>query len=96
MTTAADLKLKFHDGGFGICINGPRYSTKAESLVFRSWGAKIINMTMVPEVRSVPSMLDIIVAAVVTVSPVVSVPSLVLVLSCQRTWYSICNDGLNY
>ncbi|KAL6735765.1 hypothetical protein Aduo_006175 [Ancylostoma duodenale] len=49
MATATDLKLKFHDGGFGVCINGPRYSTKAESQVFRSWGAKIINMTMIPE-----------------------------------------------
>uniref|UniRef100_A0A0K0DJJ2 S-methyl-5'-thioadenosine phosphorylase n=1 Tax=Angiostrongylus cantonensis TaxID=6313 RepID=A0A0K0DJJ2_ANGCA len=49
MVTATDLKLKFHDGGFGICIEGPRYSSRAESHVFRSWGASIINMTMMPE-----------------------------------------------
>lgn len=49
MSAATDLKLKFHDSGFGICIEGPRYSTKAESRVFRSWGASLINMTMVPE-----------------------------------------------
>ncbi|XGW11083.1 hypothetical protein V3C99_012522 [Haemonchus contortus] len=47
--TATDLKLKFHDGGFGICIEGPRYSSKAESRIFRSWGASLINMTMMPE-----------------------------------------------
>ncbi|PIO77172.1 phosphorylase family 2 [Teladorsagia circumcincta] len=49
MATATDLKLKFHDGGFGICIEGPRYSSKAESRIFRSWGANLINMTMMPE-----------------------------------------------
>ncbi|VDM77249.1 unnamed protein product [Strongylus vulgaris] len=49
MSAATDLKLKYHDGGFGICINGPRYSTKAESRIFKSWGASLINMTMIPE-----------------------------------------------
>ncbi|ETN75754.1 hypothetical protein RB195_020526 [Necator americanus] len=46
---AKDLNLKYHDGGFGVCINGPRYSSKAESRIFRSWGANLINMTMIPE-----------------------------------------------
>ncbi|VDL64339.1 unnamed protein product [Nippostrongylus brasiliensis] len=49
MGAATDLNLQFHDSGFGICIEGPRYSTKAESRVFRSWGANLINMTMMPE-----------------------------------------------
>ncbi|KHJ76281.1 phosphorylase family 2 [Oesophagostomum dentatum] len=49
MGAATDLKLKYHDSGFGICINGPRYSSKAESRIFKSWGASLINMTMIPE-----------------------------------------------
>lgn len=33
-----------------ITIEGPRFSSQAESLMFRSWGADVINMTTVPEV----------------------------------------------
>lgn len=33
-----------------ITIEGPRFSTKAESHMFRSWGADVINMSTVPEV----------------------------------------------
>jgi 5'-methylthioadenosine phosphorylase len=38
-----------HDGGAYITIEGPRFSTKAESNVFRSWGMSIIGMTSSPE-----------------------------------------------
>lgn len=38
-----------HDGGAFITIEGPRFSTKAESNVFRSWGMSIIGMTTSPE-----------------------------------------------
>lgn len=38
-----------HMGGTLITIEGPRFSTKAESNVFRSWGMSIIGMTAVPE-----------------------------------------------
>jgi 5'-methylthioadenosine phosphorylase len=38
-----------HDGGAFITIEGPRFSTKAESRVFRSWGMSIIGMTTSPE-----------------------------------------------
>lgn len=38
-----------HDGGGFITIEGPRFSTKAESKVFRSWGMSIIGMTTSPE-----------------------------------------------
>ena len=48
--TAGDLGIKFHDSGTAVTIEGPRFSSKAESLVFKSWGAHIINMTTVPEV----------------------------------------------
>jgi len=35
-----------------VTVEGPRFSTKAESLMFRAWGADVINMTTVPEVRN--------------------------------------------
>ncbi|MCX6069093.1 MAG: S-methyl-5'-thioadenosine phosphorylase [Chloroflexi bacterium] len=38
-----------HKGGTLITIEGPRFSTKAESNVFRSWGMSIIGMTASPE-----------------------------------------------
>ncbi|HEY3310894.1 MAG TPA: S-methyl-5'-thioadenosine phosphorylase [Anaerolineales bacterium] len=38
-----------HDGGTLITIEGPRFSTKAESNVYRSWGMSIIGMTASPE-----------------------------------------------
>ncbi len=38
-----------HQGGIFITIEGPRFSTKAESQVFRSWGMSIIGMTTSPE-----------------------------------------------
>uniref|UniRef100_A0A8C7YCJ9 Nucleoside phosphorylase domain-containing protein n=1 Tax=Oryzias sinensis TaxID=183150 RepID=A0A8C7YCJ9_9TELE len=33
-----------------LTIEGPRFSSRAESLMFRQWGADVINMTTVPEV----------------------------------------------
>ena len=33
-----------------MCIEGPRFSSRAESLLFQSWGAELVNMTTVPEV----------------------------------------------
>lgn len=38
-----------HEGGVFITIEGPRFSTKAESNVFRSWGMSLIGMTTSPE-----------------------------------------------
>ena len=40
-----------HDGGSYVCIEGPQFSTRAESQVFRSWGASVIGMTNLPEAR---------------------------------------------
>jgi 5'-methylthioadenosine phosphorylase len=40
-----------HDGGTYICIEGPQFSTRAESNLFRQWGADIIGMTAMPEAR---------------------------------------------
>ena len=40
-----------HKGGSFVTIEGPRFSTKAESRVFRSWGMDIIGMTTTPEAQ---------------------------------------------
>ncbi len=46
---AEDAGGTVHQGGRFITIEGPRFSTKAESHVFRSWGMDIISMTTSPE-----------------------------------------------
>ena len=48
--TANQLNITAHRQGTVITIEGPRFSTKAESHLFRSWNAHIINMSTVPEV----------------------------------------------
>ncbi len=40
-----------HKGGTYICIEGPNFSTRAESNIYRSWGVDVIGMTNIPEVR---------------------------------------------
>ena len=40
-----------HRGGTLVVIEGPQFSTRAESELFRSWGASIIGMTALPEAR---------------------------------------------
>ncbi len=40
-----------HRGGTYICIEGPNFSTRAESNIFRSWGVDVIGMTNLPEAR---------------------------------------------
>ena len=47
---AEQQKLTHHKKGTVLTIEGPRFSTKAESHMFRSWNAHIINMSTVPEV----------------------------------------------
>jgi len=48
--SAEKLGIRYHEGGTMVTIEGPRFSTKAESIMFRSWGADLINMSTVPEV----------------------------------------------
>lgn len=48
---ARGLGLKVHPGGAYICIDGPAFSTKAESKTYRSWGCDIIGMTAATEAR---------------------------------------------
>jgi 5'-methylthioadenosine phosphorylase len=43
--------LKIHRGGTYICMEGPAFSTKAESNVYRSWGMDIIGMTNLQEAK---------------------------------------------
>jgi len=47
--TCSELNLNYHKKGTVITIEGPRFSTKAESKMFASWGADVINMSVAPE-----------------------------------------------
>src|SRR5207249_4004598 len=40
-----------HRGGTYVCIEGPQFSTKAESRVYRGWGVDVIGMTNMPEAK---------------------------------------------
>ena len=40
-----------HRGGTYVCMEGPAFSTKAESHLYRSWGATVIGMTNLPEAK---------------------------------------------
>ncbi len=40
-----------HRGGTYVCIEGPQFSTRAESLIYRSWGVDVIGMTNIPEAK---------------------------------------------
>ncbi len=46
-----DLDIKIHDGGTYINMEGPAFSTKAESYLYKSWGADVIGMTNIQEAR---------------------------------------------
>ncbi|MDO8282078.1 MAG: S-methyl-5'-thioadenosine phosphorylase [Thermodesulfovibrionia bacterium] len=48
-SSAKEMGLPFHANKTVITIEGPRFSTKAESHMFRSWNADVINMSTVPE-----------------------------------------------
>jgi 5'-methylthioadenosine phosphorylase len=42
---------KIHDGGAYLCIEGPQFSSRAESNIYRSWGVDVISMTAMQEAR---------------------------------------------
>jgi 5'-methylthioadenosine phosphorylase len=48
--TAKELKLPHHEKGTVVTVEGPRFSTRAESQMFRKIGGDVINMSTVPEV----------------------------------------------
>lgn len=49
--SAASKGYDARNGGTYICIEGPNFSTRAESLVYRSWNVDVIGMTNVPEMN---------------------------------------------
>jgi 5'-methylthioadenosine phosphorylase len=47
----ADTPPSVHRGGTYVCIEGPQFSTRAESLVYRSWNVDVVGMTNMPEAK---------------------------------------------
>lgn len=47
--SAKKMGIPCHEKGTYVCIQGPRFSTRAESKLFRSWEADVIGMTVYPE-----------------------------------------------
>ena len=47
----AHERPKVHDGGTYVCMEGPAFSTRAESEMHRSWGGDLIGMTGMPEAK---------------------------------------------
>lgn len=45
------IDTSFHRNRTLICMEGPAFSTRAESLLYRQWGADIINMSVLPEAK---------------------------------------------
>ena len=49
--SASKLGAKVHNGGTYVVIEGPQFSSLAESNLYRSWGADVIGMTALPEAK---------------------------------------------
>lgn len=43
--------VRLHDEGTVVCMEGPQFSTRAESKLYRSWGGSVINMSALPEAK---------------------------------------------
>lgn len=50
-TAAEQSGAVVHRGGTYLCIEGPQFSTRAESRLYRQWGVDVIGMTNLPEAR---------------------------------------------
>src|SRR5258706_13938110 len=50
-TAARECGAFVHDGGVYVCIEGPQFSTRAESRIYRGWGVDVIGMTNLQEAR---------------------------------------------
>ena len=48
---ADNAGARVHRGGTYVCIEGPQFSTRAESRIYRSWGVDVIGMTALPEAK---------------------------------------------
>jgi 5'-methylthioadenosine phosphorylase len=44
-------EVKIHNKGVYVCMEGPAFSTRAESFLYKSWGADVIGMTSIPEAK---------------------------------------------
>jgi len=51
VSACREVGAPVHDGGTYVVIEGPAFSTRAESFLYRSWGADIIGMTALPEAK---------------------------------------------
>jgi 5'-methylthioadenosine phosphorylase len=51
LNAAVGPGLRVHRGGTYVCIDGPAFSSRAESLTYRSWGADVIGMTAATEAK---------------------------------------------
>ena len=51
LTSAREVTEKVHDGGTYVCMEGPAFSTRAESRLYQQWGASVIGMTNLPEAK---------------------------------------------
>ena len=51
LEAAQGLEVKVHDGGTYLNMEGPQFSTRAESLIYRTWGVDVIGMTNLQEAR---------------------------------------------
>src|SRR5688572_21300042 len=51
LRAAREVGATVHAGGTYVCIDGPQFSTRAESLLYRSWGVEVIGMTNLPEAK---------------------------------------------
>ena len=49
--TAETIDVKTHPKGTYVCMEGPQFSTQAESLMHKSWGGDLIGMTAMPEAK---------------------------------------------
>jgi 5'-methylthioadenosine phosphorylase len=49
ISSARNIGLRIHERGTVVTVEGPRFSTRAESRMFRVWGADVINMSVAPE-----------------------------------------------
>jgi 5'-methylthioadenosine phosphorylase len=49
--TAKGIDIRTHSEGTYVCMEGPQFSTRAESLMHRAWGGDLIGMTAMPEAK---------------------------------------------
>lgn len=51
LVSAKAVNTKVHAGGTYVCMEGPQFSTRAESLMHKGWGGDLIGMTALPEAK---------------------------------------------